>query len=129
MAKQTLTAAALRIKFQDCRAVLDACIANNGCTVTLPTAGKATNFRQRCYSFRKAMNELDTNLEYATIKITTDPKLLRRLIFEFHSVDFVIKTLDGDVIKPEDRVPPVATETLTVEEADLLAGLNLETED
>lgn len=55
--KNPVSTAQLSLQYRDVKAMLDAALASGGGTVTLRTPGKATHFRQRCYTFMKAWRE------------------------------------------------------------------------
>ena len=110
-----------QFKFE--KQALDTALASGSAQVNFPTAGKAVQFRQRCYAFRKWKREIlgdQSPYEILTIKALSAGST---------TLDIVAKQFEGEIIagqgEPLAEPPPsmdvVEELELSDEDSDILA--------
>lgn len=94
--------------YTDCHSAFEMALEHGGAKIEFETSGKARNFSQRCYQYRRLLHsKAEASSPPGTITSTPYDQFKIRLsgmflIIEPHSLKGVkMTTLDGDPIKPE----------------------------
>lgn len=123
--------------FADVASVLDAAIAAGGGTYTLPTPGKATHWRQRAYTLRKILGEINLKRKgedpgavattpYDTLYLRILPSAPCDVVIEFNEARGVFKAPDGKVVDLAAPTPVIKQDDLELEAAELRRSLGLD---
>lgn len=99
--------------YADCHQAWETALVNEGAQVKFETDGKARNFQQRCYMYRRLIQKAHVasapagtqgTSPYDTWKIRREG---RKLIFEENNVSGLqFKTLDGEPVQSSDAEVP-----------------------
>lgn len=107
--------------YQDVAAAFDLALAATAPIVyELESPGMVTNFIQRSYSFRKAIEGTVGAIRYADMHVKRDPNNERNVILAVRKLTGTFKDADGNVLKPK---PAVSSDPLEEEAKRLFEDL------